>query len=322
MTQILAVLWDSYELLTAKKLFWITLGLTILIALIYASIGTYDQGVSLLFGVIRWKDDLINAQASFADHFYMKIFTDRLVPWWLGFFSIVLALISTTPIFSNFLDKGSVDVAISKPVSRTTLFLTKYIGSLLFVAAQVAIFCVICYLAQGYRLAHWSPQIFLAVPLILLAFSSIYCVIVLTAVLTRSTIFSLLMGLVMWGVGTIINGAEEGAYNYAYSPLMEIMRQSENDGQSTHEIVQKISTPFPKIKRLKTLLQDEVKLNGEKPDGYLDAFLNAMGADRVESAFNIQARQRHSLTYIIGSTLAYNFGVLGLACFFFNRRDY
>jgi len=140
MTQIFTILWDSYKLLAAKKLFWITLGLTILIALLYASVGFYDGGISLFFGAAKLDNDLINVQSDLASHFYMKIFTNYLVPWWLGLFSIVLALISVTPVFPNFFEKGAIDVAVSKPIRRTTLFLTKYMGCLLFVAAQVADF--------------------------------------------------------------------------------------------------------------------------------------------------------------------------------------
>lgn len=325
MTQIFTILWDSYKLLAAKKLFWITLGLTILIALLYASVGFYDGGISLFFGAAKLDNDLINVQSDLASHFYMKIFTNYLVPWWLGLFSIVLALISVTPVFPNFFEKGAIDVAVSKPIRRTTLFLTKYMGCLLFVAAQVALFCVICYVAQGVRIQQWSLQIFWAIPLLLLAFSSIFCIAVLTAVVTRSTVFSLLMALLIWGLGVVLNSAEKGAYNYAYNPMMEIARSTEQGGirpKEVHTITQRISMPTPKVTRLTNLLKEKVKIDGKEVGSYLDAFLSAFGFGEKQSEFKLQSGKRHSMAYIFGSTSAFNIIVLGLACFLFERKDF
>ena len=51
MRQVLTILWDSYRMLSAKKLFWVALGLSILLALIYASISIESEKVSFLFGL-------------------------------------------------------------------------------------------------------------------------------------------------------------------------------------------------------------------------------------------------------------------------------
>ena len=116
----------------------------------------------MLFGAYEIKNEIIVEGSMFADYFYMMIFTDYLVPWWLGLFALVLALISVCPVFPDFLKTGSIDVAISKPMSRATLFFVKYLGSLFFVAIQVLVFCVIVFVAHGMRLGSWSFDIFSA----------------------------------------------------------------------------------------------------------------------------------------------------------------
>jgi ABC-type transport system involved in multi-copper enzyme maturation permease subunit len=156
MRQILAILWDSYRLLTAKKMFWIVLFISVLIAMSYASVGFTPEGVSVLFGAYEMENEFLTSDSLLAEYFYMMIFTDYLVPWWLGMFALVLALISVCSVFPDFLKGGSIDVAVSKPVSRVTLFLVKYAGSLLFVAIQVAVFSLIVFLAQGLRIGHWN----------------------------------------------------------------------------------------------------------------------------------------------------------------------
>jgi hypothetical protein len=107
---------------------------------------------------------------------------------------------STAPILNDFLADGSIDLTLSKPVSRLWVFLVKYVGSLLFVILQVAIFSLGVFLCVAWRLGEWRWSVFWAVPLITVFFSYLYCVNVLMTMLTRSTLASLLITFVFWGM--------------------------------------------------------------------------------------------------------------------------
>ena len=56
MRQILTILWDSYRLLMAKKLFWVALGLSVFLAVIYASISIGRSEITIFFGA--WSIEL------------------------------------------------------------------------------------------------------------------------------------------------------------------------------------------------------------------------------------------------------------------------
>src|SRR5690606_38446317 len=120
--------------------------------------------------------------------------------YWLTWIAAILALLSTTSIFPDFLQPGSIDLALSKPNSRPFLFLSKYCGSLLFVILQVAIFTVIIFFIVGFRLNEWNFGLFWAIPLVTLLFSSIYSMNVLFGVMTRSPMAALLLTLTVWAL--------------------------------------------------------------------------------------------------------------------------
>lgn len=338
MRQIYTILWDSYRLLAAKKLFWVVLFLSTLIAGIYASVGFTPDGISIFFGAYEMENEIIVADSLFAEYFYMMIFTDYLVPWWLGLFALVLALLSVCPVFPDFLKSGSVDVAVSKPISRWVLFLVKYLGSLLFVAIQVFAFCIIVFLAQGLRIDSWNVEIFWAVPLLAFVFSLIYCVAVLTAVWTRSTLFSLLLALVMWAVTLGIQWTESITYKLTYSAPASGMRldgspemqeaseealEPDAGMKKFYNVVKMVGAPLPKTREATYMLKKKMTIRGKKMTK-MSEFLDSGASDweRREAKVMEDYENRHSDMYIIGTSLAFECVILGLAGFMFVRKDF
>ena len=59
MTIIAAMLLDAYRALNARKLFWLTLGLSFLVVLSFGSIGFNEQGMSIYFGLKQIDSDFI-----------------------------------------------------------------------------------------------------------------------------------------------------------------------------------------------------------------------------------------------------------------------
>lgn len=198
MSVFLALLHDAYRELNARKLFWITLAISGIVVFTYASIGFNESGVSMLFGFKQIDSEYLNSGSRWARALYMGIFSDFIVTIWLSWVAVILALISTCTIFPDFLAGGAIDVVLSKPIHRVTLFAMKYLSSLLFVVLQVTLFCVGIFLCVGWRLGEWNWTIFAAIPLVTIFFSYLYSMSVLTAVLTRSAITSLLLTLLFW----------------------------------------------------------------------------------------------------------------------------
>lgn len=196
MTQTLALLLDAYRELNAKKLFWITMAISGLVVLIFAGFGINEKGLTLL----HWQFDtpLFTSRLVPPEKFYKFSYATFAVPFWLTWIANILALVSTSSIFPDFIAGGAVELTLSKPISRTRLYLTKYATGLLFAALQVAVFSVACFVVIGLRAHSWEPRTFLAVPIVVLIFSYLFSMCTLLGLVTRSTITALLLTLLLW----------------------------------------------------------------------------------------------------------------------------
>ena len=145
---------------------------------------------------------------AFASLVYRSIFSTFMVGIWLAWIATILALVSTTTIFPDFVSGGAIDVVLSKPIRRVTVFFMKFATSLLFVLLQVTLFCVGVFLCMGIRLGDWEWKIFAAIPVVTLFFSYLFSVNVLFGVWTRSALAALLITMMLWTSLWSINQAE------------------------------------------------------------------------------------------------------------------
>lgn len=199
-----AVVIDGYRELNAKKLFWITMLLSGLVVAGFGITSVKQGGIGVLWYTIPV--DLPPGITS--DLWYNFLFVTFGVQLWLTWIAAVLGLVTTAGIIPDFVSGGSVELSLSKPIGRVRLFLTKYFVGLLFVTLQVAVFSVGCLLVFGLRGGTWDPRLLLAIPIVVCFFSYLYCVCALVGLITRSTITSLLVTILLWFVIFVVNAAE------------------------------------------------------------------------------------------------------------------
>jgi ABC-type transport system involved in multi-copper enzyme maturation permease subunit len=338
MIQAYTILLDSLRMLRASKLFWISIWISSFVAIAYASIGFTPTGISIGFGLWEFDLAIMRKGTPESEAFYLLIFTDIIVRLWLGWFSLVLAIISTCSIFPQFLQPGAIDLAISKPVSRLRLFFLKYLGGLLFVAVQTALFCIVAFIAIGCRVGEWNLSVFWAVPVITFSFSLIYCVGVLIGVATRSTVFALLGALLFWGVTLIAQWSEDFVYKMAYalpeagvSMNMQTgeVNTAEDDAGSgwrkSYEKIRIITNILPKtrectlsLKRLIHFRQRDSMLSGFD----LGTVFSGMESDPEMNEVIAKYENRHSWFSLFGTSLIFQLLILSLAARLMIRRDY
>jgi ABC-type transport system involved in multi-copper enzyme maturation permease subunit len=204
-TQTGALLLDAYRDLQSRKLFWFTLVLSTFVPLIFAAVGIDPNGITIFGQHLRGVP--FNSGLIPPGEFFKLMFTSLAIPLWLGFIATILGLMAVGGIFPDVIGNGSIDLYLSRPISRLRLFLTKYLFGLLFTALQVLCFCAVSFGVIGIRGGVWEPRIFLAVPLVTIYFSYLYCVCVLVGIVTRSALAAILMTVIVWGIiYTIHNG--------------------------------------------------------------------------------------------------------------------
>jgi ABC-type transport system involved in multi-copper enzyme maturation permease subunit len=338
MIQAYTILLDSLRMLRASKLFWVSIWISTFVAIVYASIGFTPTGMSIGFGLWDFEIAVMRKGTPESEAFYLLLFTDVIVRFWLGWFSVILALISTCSIFPHFLQTGSIELALSKPLSRLRLFILKYLGGLLFVAVQTGLFCLVAFIAIGFRVEEWNFSVFWAVPIITFAFSLIYCVGVFIGVATRSTVFALLGTLLFWAVTLIAQWTEDAVYKMAYvmpqigvsmdmtTGQLQEAQPDENSGiKKTYRSIQSVTKILPKsrectisLKRLIRFKERDSMLAGvDLGSVFAGSEMDPVVKDAME-----KYELRHSWFSIIGTSLIFEILVLAGAATLFIRRDY
>ncbi|MBC8202677.1 MAG: ABC transporter permease subunit [Planctomycetes bacterium] len=264
MTVFKALLIDAYRQLSAAKLFWLTLGLSGLVVVLYGSIGFNDEGVTLLFGLFDVESEFITAGSPWARGFYLGIYSYFLVTIWLAWVATILALISTCSIFPDFVCAGSIELSLSKPISRLRLFLMKYLVSMLFVMLQVSVFCLGIFLCVGLRLGEWNWMIFVAIPIVTVFYSYLFAVTVFVGMVTKSGIAALLVTGVFW-MALFSVGASEGILtSVVTSQEVQIERYQEGI-EKQQAILDEIIAKSPEDFRIESKQSriDEMKTDNE-----------------------------------------------------------
>lgn len=208
MIQTWAMIVDSYRELNARKLFWATMGLSGIVVASVACLGINESGPTVLWWQLPIEfltSNILNRQ-----DFYKIIFISVGFSLWLTWAAMILALISTANIIPDFASGGAIELSLSKPISRLRLFLTKYCAALLFVGLQVTVFSLGAFAVIGLRGGAWEPRVFLAVPLVVLVFSYLYCISTLVGLITRSGMAALLVTGLIWLTIFVVHTAETG----------------------------------------------------------------------------------------------------------------
>lgn len=207
MTQTIALLVDAYRELCAKKLFWITMILSVLVVLIFAMVGINTEGMTFLTWQLPadFNGVTITSETMSPGLLYRTMFASLAVPIWLSWVAVILGLISTAGMIPDLIQGGTIESTLSRPIGRVRLLLTKFVGGLLFMTLQVFVFSLLVFLVIGIRGKSWAPEVFIAVPVVVAMFSYLFAVCVLLGLVTRSTIAALLLTLLFWMIVFVVN---------------------------------------------------------------------------------------------------------------------
>ena len=340
MRETFTILWDSFKLLQARKLFWIVMGISLLVGILYASIGFDEEGMTLFFGLKKLPNELVVKDSESAKLLYLLLFTNFITPHWLGFLAVLLALITSCSVFPELMKEGSIETVISKPVSRWKIFGVKYLGVLGFMAIPLTVFCIIVFLAMGLRVGVWKPQVFYAVPLLTFVFSILYSFATLVGVSTRSTLFALLATMMFWGISTLLHWTESMVYNIGIAPAKAGMEIDTTTGEVTeyeeelevdptllsfYNGFRKTTWVMPKPRKSTLLLErllvfdDEL---GPLAGVSLTALMLGTQEEGLSRTAQAEAKERMSLAEILVPSTIFQVVMLGLAGWKFSRRDF
>lgn len=143
----------------------------------------------------------------------LRLVINQIVNFMVGALGGFAAILVTASMITQTFEPGSIDLLLSKPVSRTMVFLTKFAGGCVFIGLNAAYFVAGMYLVAGWRFDLWIPRLFWCIPVFLFMFVVFYSVCSMAGVLSRNTIVAIVLTIVFWGFGWIVvlvKGVMEG----------------------------------------------------------------------------------------------------------------
>ncbi len=141
-----------------------------------------------------------NQFAEIANQFVMPL----MMNWLLGFVLIFLGILVTASIVPDMLQPGSLHLLLSKPISRTLLLLSKFIGGCAFVLLCVCQLVLGLWLIAGLRLDIWNTRLLWCIPVSVFLFSVFFSVSVLAGLRWRSPILAIGVSCIFGGILLVI----------------------------------------------------------------------------------------------------------------------
>lgn len=154
---------------------------------------------------------------------FTKVQVDRLAKevvmttamgWIVGVFGMIAAILVTSTIIPQMFEPGSINLLLSKPVSRSALFVSKFLGACAFILLNVSLLLGGLWLIAGTRFGIWNYGILWCIPLFLFMFLIYYAVSAFTGLIWKSAVISVVLTVIFWigcwgldMTSLIVNGA-------------------------------------------------------------------------------------------------------------------
>jgi hypothetical protein len=252
---------------------------------------------------------------------------DKLVNGLGAWAAVLIGVIITASFIPNMLQKGAVELWLSKPVRRPALLVYKYLGGLVFVFLITAATVLGVWTAIGVRSGIWAPGFLIVIPAVTFYFALLYSVSTLAAVFTRSTVVAILATIAVW-FGLWLNGMVHSTldgFRQARTAAEKTIREAggpADDGEDQAEPRPRAGPPdIPQwVYRVSDVLYKGLPRTAE---------MNDLTAEWVGRGLLSEADQkRHEKAdrppwwETVGVTVAFIGVMLGLACWRFTRADY
>ncbi|MBI3822860.1 MAG: ABC transporter permease [Planctomycetes bacterium] len=112
--------------------------------------------------------------------------------------AVLLGVVITAFFIPNMLRKGTIDLLLVKPISRSLLLSYKYLGGLTFIFLSTAYAIAGIWFVLGIRSGLWATGTLLLILTITFFFAILYAISTFVGVMTRSVVTSILLTVAAW----------------------------------------------------------------------------------------------------------------------------
>jgi ABC-type transport system involved in multi-copper enzyme maturation permease subunit len=94
-------------------------------------------------------------------------------------------------------DKGTIDLLLSKPLSRFKILMSKYLGAVVFIGISLVYFIGVIWLILSLKSGFWNFNFLFTILSLTFAFAVMYSIVVLIGLTTQSSVIAILVNLFM-----------------------------------------------------------------------------------------------------------------------------
>lgn len=161
------------------------------------------RSVVLTYAGLQFPTDFQIDRVQF-DTLFNQFVIPLLVNWLLGLVLVFLGVLVTASIIPDMLQTGSLHLLLSKPITRSGLLISKFIGGCAFVTLCVSQLVLGLYLIAGCRMEIWNGRILWCVPISVVIFAVFFSVSILAGLKWRSPIISIAAAGALAAVCTVV----------------------------------------------------------------------------------------------------------------------
>lgn len=116
----------------------------------------------------------------------------------LGFLGVSGSLLVTASVIPRTFEPGEISLLLSKPISRTILFLTKFAGGCAFTLLCAGLLVTGVWLILGLRLDIWRPELLWCIPVYVFLFAVYFSVSAAAGVVWKNSNVSMILVVIFW----------------------------------------------------------------------------------------------------------------------------
>jgi ABC-type transport system involved in multi-copper enzyme maturation permease subunit len=178
---------------------------------------------------------------------------------------VLFGMFATAGVLPESLERGTVDLYLSKPIARWELLAGKYLGSVLAIFVNIAYFIGFLWLIVGLRVEVWNVNLLFAGLMMTFAFACLFSIVTWLGVWTRNTAIAIITGFVyLFIVSQVLESREQGLYKLSEN----VVYRGALDG---------LYYIFPQIPAMQQNVLKLVAGSGLDWHPYLQSFLSSTG---------------------------------------------
>lgn len=160
------------------------------------------SALDFFYGPFDWSSTLSNLFVTNMSHDQFASQISSAMAWFLDkivlSIGLLIAILVTANVVPQTFEPGTLNLLLSKPMSRAGLFLAKFVGGCMFIALCAVLLFVGFWLWMGIGLGVWDRAVLFSIPLYIVVFAIYYSVSSLTGLVTRSTILAIVATGMFW----------------------------------------------------------------------------------------------------------------------------